>query len=86
MDNATVSTKGKERGLEKLESVIRRKNLRHNTILSDNLFNQVGDSNHNLRVIADKVDPTHMSVIFNNHDIIEITQTEGVRERPQTSQ
>ena len=34
MDNATISAKGTKRGLDKLESVIRMKNLRCSRILS----------------------------------------------------
>ena len=30
-------------------------------------------SRHNLRAIAEKVDPTHMSIVINEHDIVAMT-------------
>ena len=56
MDNATISTKGMKRGLDKLESVIDSKNLRCSRILSDNIYDEVGDCSDNLKAVAENVD------------------------------
>ena len=66
VDNVTIRTKGTKRGLDKLKSIIDMKNLRCSGILSDNLRDEVGDRSDNLKVVAEKVDPTHMSVIIKN--------------------
>ena len=52
VDNVTISTKGTERGLDKLLSVIGMNNLRCSGILSDNFRDEVGDRSDNLRVVA----------------------------------
>ena len=67
MDNATISAKGTKRVLDKLENVINTNNLRRSEIFSDNLRDQVGDCSDNIRAVSKKVDPTHTSVIINNH-------------------
>ena len=77
VDNVTISTKGTERGLDKLLSVIGMNNLRCSGILSDNFRDEVGDRSDNLRVVVEKVDPTHMSVIINKHDILAVTRNRG---------
>ena len=69
VDNATISAKGTKSGLEKLESVISTKNLRR----SDNLYDEVGDYSDNLKAVAEKVDPTHTSVIIKKHNILTMT-------------
>ena len=73
VDNSTINIKGTERSLDKLESVISTKNLRHNRILSDNLHDEVGDRSESLRAVAWKVDPTHMSIIIKKHNIVMMT-------------
>ena len=73
MDNATIIIKGLKRVLEKLKSIIRMKNLRRSRILSDNLRDEVGDYSDNLRVVVEKVDLTHTSVIINKHNIVTMT-------------
>ena len=70
MDNFTISTKVMKRGLDKLESVINTKNLRCSGILSDNLHDEVGDCSDNFRIVVEKVDPTHLSVIISKHNIV----------------
>ena len=72
-----IITKVTERGLDKLESVITTKNLRHNRILSDNLCDEVGDRIDNLRVVVEKVDPTHPNIIINKHNIVTMTSKGG---------
>ena len=78
MDNTTISTKGMKRGLDKLESIIDSKNLRHSGILSGNLRDEVGDCSDNLRAVVEKIDPTNTSIIINKHNIITMTEIEGV--------
>ena len=73
VDNATISSKGTKRGLDKLESIISTKNLRRSGILSDNLHDEMGDCSDNLKVVAEKVDPTHKSVIINKHNVVTMT-------------
>ena len=73
MDNAMIITKGTKKGLDKLKSDFDMKNLRRSEILSDNLCGEVGDCSDNLRVVVEKVDPTHMSVIMTKHNIITMT-------------
>ena len=68
-----INTKGTKRGLEKLESIICTKNLRCSGILSDNLRDEMCDCSDKLREVAKKVDPTHMSVIINKHNIVTMT-------------
>ena len=49
------------------------KNLWHSGILSDNLRDEVGDCNDNLKAVTEKVDPTHMGVIINKKNIVTMT-------------
>ena len=74
VDNLTINIKNMERGLDKLESIISIKNLRYIKILSNNLHNEVGDCNDNLKAIAYKVDPIHTGIVINKHNIIVMTQ------------
>ena len=77
VDNATISVEGMEKGLEKLESVIGTKILWHSGILSDNLVDEVDDCSDNLRPIAEKVDPTHTSIVNKKHDIMAMIWNRG---------
>ena len=54
------------------------KNLQRIQILSNNLCEEVSDPNDNLRVITEKIDPTHMGVVINKHDIVATTYNKGV--------
>ena len=56
VDNVTVRAKVMKKGLDKLESVISKKNLNHSRILSENLRDEVGDCSDNLKAVAEKVD------------------------------
>ena len=56
VDNLIINVECMKRGLNKLKSVI--------NILSDNLHDEVGDHNDNLKVIVAKVDPTHTHIII----------------------
>ena len=73
MGNATSSTKGTEKGLDKLNRVISTKNFRHSGILSDNLRDEEGDCSDNHRAVAKNIDPTHTSVIIKKHNIVTMT-------------
>ena len=77
VDNATISTEGTKRGLEKLKCIIDTKNFRLSGTLSDNLWDEVGDHRDNLRVVVEKVDPTYASVVIKKHSIIAMTQNIG---------
>ena len=77
VDNVMSKTKGTERGLDKLESIMGTKNLRRNTILSDYLCDAMGARSDNLKAIVEKVDPTHMSVVIKKHDIVVMAQNRG---------
>ena len=70
VDNVMIITKGTKRVLDKLETIISTKNLRRSGILSDNFRDELCDYSDNLRVVAEKVDPTHTSVIINKHNIV----------------
>ena len=73
VNNTTISTKGTKRGLHKLKSIISTKNLWRSGVLSDDFGDEVGDCSDNLRVTAEKVDPTHTSIVINEHDIVAMT-------------
>ena len=73
VNNVTINAKGTMRGLDKLTGIINMENLWHSGVLSGNLYDEVGDCSDNLRVIAQKVDPTHTSVVINNNDIVAMT-------------
>ena len=77
VNNFTINTKGTERGLDKLESVIGMKNPRHSRILNHNPRDKVGERSENLKVVAKKVDPTHTSIVINKHDIVAVTRNRG---------
>ena len=49
--------KGTKRGLDKVESIIRLKNIRRSGILCDNIHDEIGDGIDNLTAVAKKVDP-----------------------------
>ena len=85
VDNGTIITEDTKRGLEKLESFIDTNNLRHCGILSKNLHDELGDRSDNLRVVVEKVDPIHMNIVINKHDIVAIARNKG-GEGPQTLQ
>ena len=70
VDNTKINTKGTKRGLDKLERIIDMKYLKYSRILSENLRDGVGDHKDNLKAVAQKVDPTHKSVIINKHNIV----------------
>ena len=73
VNNATISTKGKYRGLHKLTSIISMKNLWCSGVLSDNIRDEVGDCSDNLMAIAEKLDQTHTSVVIKKHGIVGMT-------------
>ena len=73
INNVTITTKGTKRGLDKLESVISTKNLRHSGILSYNLCDEVGDCSDNPKAVVEEVDQTHKSVIINKHNRVAMT-------------
>ena len=73
MDNVTISTKGTKRGLDKLESIISTKNLRHSRILGYNLCDEVCDCSDNPKAVVEKVDRTLKSVIINKHNRVAMT-------------
>ena len=43
-----------------------------------NKVHVINDLSENLRAIAEKVDPTQMSVVVKKHDIVSMTQNRGV--------
>ena len=49
--------------MDKLKSIINTKNLWHSGVFSDNFRDEVVDCSDNLRAIAEKVDPTHTSIM-----------------------
>ena len=81
VNNAIISAKGTERGLDKLENITSMENLWRSVILSDNLCHELCDHSDNLRAIADTVDSTHMSLVINKHNTTAMTQKEGITRR-----
>ena len=73
MNNVTINVKGTERGLHKFKSIISTKNRWHSGVLSDNFHDEVGYCSDNLKAIAEKVVPNHMSIVINKHDILAMT-------------
>ena len=86
VDNVMIIVEGTKRGLDKFDSIIGTKNLWCIGILSDNFQDKKGECSDNLRVIANKIEPTRTSIVINKHDIVAMTQNGGVQEGPQTSQ
>ena len=49
------------------------KNLWRSGVLSDDFRDEVGDCSDYLKTIIEKVDPTHTSIVINEHDIVAMT-------------
>ena len=49
------------------------KNLWRSGVVSEDFLDEVGDCSENLRAIVEKVDPTHTSIVINEHDIVAMT-------------
>ena len=49
------------------------KNLWCSGVLSNDFCDEVGDCSDNLRAFAEKIDPTHTSIVINKYDVVAMT-------------
>lgn len=74
VNEATINVEGVERGLNKLEGIVNIKNFKCNGILGDDFGDKVGNHINNFKIITKEVDPIHMSIIIDKHNVVTITQ------------
>lgn len=73
MNNIMINTKGVKNILNKFKYIVCAKNFRCGGILGNSFSNKLDNDKQNLRLIIKETKSTHISVIINENDVIQMS-------------